>query len=153
MRNTSFLKMNCHQGDDVCALEHELSLEARISAAKVAPHLTIEEEDSVAPERSTAAAAHKDKDKDTDRSRDRSLSRRMPGDGENFEVPVVLMTVGWDPAGDPTHREDALGRDRTCVFRVLDMPRVVKWFTSHTRYDSHTDGKVSVQISQSKFFF
>lgn len=72
---------------------------------------------------------------------DRRRSRELPGRGENFEVPVVLVTLGWDPAGDPTHREDASGRDRTCVFRVLQMPRVVRWFTSHTRYDSHTDAE------------
>ena len=68
--------------------------------------------------------------------------RQRGGEEEDFEVPVVLMTLGWDPSGDPTHREDALGRDRSCVFRVLEMERVVAWFTSHTRYDSHTDAKV-----------
>ncbi len=61
---------------------------------------------------------------------------------DDFEVPVVLMTFGWDPFGDPTHGEKSLGRDRSCVFRVLAMERVVKWFTSHTRYDSHTNEKV-----------
>lgn len=71
-----------------------------------------------------------------------ATGRRMPGYGEEFEVPVVLMTLGWDPSGDPTHAEKTLGRDRECAMRVLEMPRVVRWFTSHTRYDSHTDEKV-----------
>lgn len=66
------------------------------------------------------------------------------GSGENFEIPVVLMTLGWDPSGDPTHSERLRGRDRTCTYRVLEMERVVRWFTSHTRYDTHTDEKVLV---------
>ena len=101
----------------MCALEDELSLEARMEAAGV-----------------TQA--------ETGDTASKATGRRMPGFGEEFEVPVVLMTLGWDPAGDPTHAEKALGRDRECVMRVLEMPRVVRWFTSHTRYDSHTDEKV-----------
>lgn len=66
-------------------------------------------------------------------------SRLMPIDHEDFTVPVVLMTLGWDPSGDPTHKEHALGRDHSCVLRVLEMKRIVRWFTSHTRYDSHSD--------------
>lgn len=99
------------QGDDVCAVENELSLEARKAAAV----------------------------------RDGSVREgevHRIGEGENFQVPVVLMTLGWDPAGDPTHHERLLGRDTTCTRRMLELPRVVRWFTSHTRHDSHTDEKV-----------
>lgn len=116
----------CMKGDDVCALEMELSREARAPPADTDQLFS---------------------DNNTQKS-----TRRMPGEGEDFEVPVVLMTLGWDPAGDPTHREDALGRDRACVFRVLEMPRVKRWFTSHTRYDSHTDELVSV-VPQCIFFY
>lgn len=66
---------------------------------------------------------------------------------EDFHVPVVLMTLGWDPFGDPTHSEKSLGRDRSCAMRVLEMGRVVRWFTSHTRYDSHTDEKVRCWVA------
>lgn len=60
---------------------------------------------------------------------------------ENFEVPVALMTFGWDPSGDPTHNVGA-SRDRSCAYRMLEMGRVVKWFTSHARGDSYKHEKV-----------
>lgn len=53
---------------------------------------------------------------------------------------MVLMTVGWDPAGDPTHK--SWNRDLSCAKRVLEMSRIVKWFTSHTRHDSYAHEKV-----------
>lgn len=102
------------QGDDVCALELEISREARMAAAEAAGEST----------------GHTNTD--------------GPGGGENFDVPLVLVTLGWDPSGDPTHAEPALGRDSSCVRRVLQLPRVLKWFTSHTRYDSEVNEKVCV---------
>lgn len=54
---------------------------------------------------------------------------------------MILLTLGWDHAGDPTHHEGAK-RDRSCAFRMLEMHRVVMWFTSHRRADSHTHEKV-----------
>lgn len=52
------------------------------------------------------------------------------------------MTLGWDRTGDPTHHDTARGRDWSCALRMLEMDRVAKWFTSHTRADSHRHEKV-----------
>lgn len=53
---------------------------------------------------------------------------------------MVLLTLGWDDYGDPSHAGP--GRDRSCVLRVLELGRVVLWFTSHTRRDSRKHEKV-----------
>lgn len=103
------------QGNEVCALEQEISREARIAAAGI---VTPEERE------------------------DAEKAGRLPGEGEDFQIPLVLMTLGWDPAGDPTHQAEAEGRDLSCVYRILKVKRIKTWFTSHTRYDSRTDDKV-----------
>lgn len=118
---------NLFQGDDVCAVENELSLEARQRA-------NARRRDMIPPTATTTTATTAGNKTNRELNQDEQE--------ESFDVPVVLMTLGWDPAGDPTHNERGLGRDHACVFRVLEMPRVVRWFTSHTRYDSHTDEKV-----------
>ncbi|CAM9731798.1 unnamed protein product, partial [Laminaria digitata] len=51
------------------------------------------------------------------------------------------MTVGWDPAGDPTHNWHGSGRDVTCAIRLLNHQRVMVWFTSHTQPGSHPHPK------------
>lgn len=63
------------------------------------------------------------------------------------------MTVGWDPAGDPTHSRVHMGRDTACAVRVLEMKRVVMWFTSHTRRDSHSHEKVPAALREESFYF
>lgn len=65
---------------------------------------------------------------------------------EDFDVPLVLMTVGWDPAGDPTHSWRSAGRDVNCAIRMLNLPRVQTWLTSHTQSDSHAHPKVIVAL-------
>lgn len=103
----------------MCALEKEISLEKRTEAAGVKGGAAVDPEDAgLRP------------------------GRGVPGSGENFAVPLVLMTLGWDPYGDPTHRENASGRDTACALRVLEMSRVVGWFTSHTRKSSRSHPKV-----------
>lgn len=109
----------CEQGGEVCALENELSLDARRKRAAIAAQL------------------------DTSKEGENHEHPREPGIGENFDVPVVLLTLGWDPAGDPTHGERGFGRDNSCALRVADIPRVLRWFTSHTRHDSRRHEKVS----------
>lgn len=63
-------------------------------------------------------------------------------DSDDFDVPLALMTFGWDPAGDPTHHWRGSGRDVNCAKRILDLPRVVAWFASHTQGDSYDHPKV-----------
>jgi len=53
------------------------------------------------------------------------------------------MTMGWDRDGDPTHNGSAK-RDRSCAYRLLEMDRVLKWFTSHARRDSRKHDKVDL---------
>lgn len=67
-------------------------------------------------------------------------------DREDFDVPVALITVGWDPAGDPTHLPLRVPRDLSCATRLLDLPRVVTWFDSHTQMGSIEHPKVYVYV-------
>lgn len=69
----------------------------------------------------------------------------VTGGGEDFDVPVVLMTLGWDQSGDPTHLEIEQNRDTSCALRVLGLPRVVRWLTSHWRKDSYSHEKVRLE--------
>lgn len=66
---------------------------------------------------------------------------------EDFDVPLVLMTLGWDPSGDPTKINTDGYRDPSCIMRVLDLPRVKTWFTSHTQRSSRPHPNVSVIIA------
>lgn len=107
------------QGDDVCALENEISRTARLIAVEGGPGY---------PDIFTGG-------------RDRR-KKREPYDDEDFSVPLALMTVGWDPSGDPTHNWHGSGRDETCAIRLLNSQRVTVWFTSHTQLRSHPHPKV-----------
>lgn len=64
-------------------------------------------------------------------------------ENEDFDVPLALMTVGWDPSGDPTHTWSSSGRDVNCALRMLNLPRVVVWLTSHKQEGSHDHPKAS----------
>ncbi|CAM9906905.1 unnamed protein product [Scytosiphon promiscuus] len=147
-------------GDDVCALEKEISLEARrqsLSASSSGVEDVIERPSDLAAAgtgwhggmKGNASSYSDDHGSSEKFSTTPHLhfggDERDEGSGEteteNFDIPLVLMTLGWDPAGDPTHSENLRGRDRTCTYRVLEMERVVRWFTSHTRYDTHTHEK------------
>eukprot|EP00752_Nemacystus_decipiens_P002399 g2263.t1 len=145
LRGTRPVVITVH-GDDVCALEKELSLEARLKAAGI----NVEDIGDVAGEEPSGAGGtavqtrrqtRNGQDDSKSRAGKHNLAPHLGQGKERFDVPVVLMTLGWDPFGDPTHNERNLGRDRECTYRVLEMDRVVRWFTSHTRYDSHTDEK------------
>ena len=114
------------QGDDACALEIEVSPTARMIAVEGGPSYA------------DLFTGGKDKAKKSE-----------PWDDEDFTVPLALMTVGWDPAGDPTHHWNPSGRDTSCAIRLLNNQRVVVWFTSHTQPGSHPHPKVKCTHSKS----
>ena len=111
------------QGDDVCALELEISETARLVAVEGGPNY---------PDLFTGG-------------RDRP-KKGEPYDDEDFSVPLALMTVGWDPSGDPTHNYHGGGRDTSCAIRLLNNQRVMVWFTSHKQSGSHPHPKVKCAI-------
>lgn len=108
------------QGDDTCALENEISRSAREAAV--------------------AAEAEKFPG---NANTDEGIKTHDPLGDEDYDIPLAIMTLGWDPAGDPTRSGQGMGRDVTCALRILDLPRVGVWFTSHTHADSHQHPKVT----------
>lgn len=81
-----------------------------------------------------------------------SRSDEASWENEDFDVPLALMTLGWDPSGDPTKYTTDHVRDVSCVMRVLDLPRVKAWFTSHTQYNSQPHPKVRSSCRASRMY-
>eukprot|EP00752_Nemacystus_decipiens_P008223 g7353.t1 len=124
-------------GDDVCELEKELSPEARLKAES---NQAEDIGEDTGKDHSVETATPVESQGETTNDQGYGGNSTGKAKEENFEVPVVLMTLGWDRDGDPTHHVGAW-RDRSCAYRLLEMGRVVKWFTSHARSDSRKHEK------------